>query len=179
MKKVLIILVLTLAIVGSIYATDVKVDARTGISYYQANLANTNLIAGVVSVGVDMYCFEKNSIEFGFNAHFLHGYGTKRFASFAQKYKEYTPGEAVSSSSSLPYGNGSYSVFFFGPIMRYNFSEKISARLGLEYEEEIAGNNYICILLSADYLITNNFAVGIESRVGLSFDIGAVASYRF
>lgn len=157
---------------GSVYATDVKVDARTGISYYQANLADTDLIAGVVSVGADMYCFEKNSFELGFNAHFLFGYGTERFASFSQKYKE-------SGSYALPYGNPSYSLFFFGPVMRYNFSEKISARVGLEYEPELAGNNSICFLLSGDYLLTDNFAVGIESRIGVSFDIGASASYRF
>ena len=178
MKKVLIVLTMTLAIVGSVYATEVKIEARTGVSYYQANLANTDLIAGVVSVGADMYCFEKNSIEFGFNAQFLYGWGTARYINTAKKYKEFTPGETMPSTNYFSY-KSSYSVFFFGPVMRYSFTDKISARFGLQYLGEISGNNDIGFLLSADYRITNNLAVGIESRLGDSFDIGAVASYRF
>ena len=89
MKKILIVFALMLAIVGSVYATEVKIEARTGVSYYQANLANTDLIAGVVSVGADMYCFEKNSIELGFNAQFLYGWGTARYITTAKEYKEY------------------------------------------------------------------------------------------
>lgn len=178
MKKFVIVLLLTTIVLGGIFATDINVEGRLGMGYFyghssqslgSTSSASIYIQSFDISIGADAYCFKKNNFEFGFNAHYIHALGK-------QKTIAYVSG----TLNVLDEGFYPWKTLFFGPVFKYNFTDKISARFAMGYYNA-ESNTTIGCEISGDYGISDKVAVGLEFKWGLNvgININATATYKF
>lgn len=184
MKKILVVFLALIVAVSATYATDIKVNGRFGMGYYgefpSSNIHSSNF---AITMGADAYCVEKNIFDIGFNAHCTLGIGSKK-VEYSASSSSTTSGSSTiiittpaSSSTSTSY----VASFFFGPVVRCNFTDSVSMRLALGYEGCIDYST-LGMEISTDLQITDTLSAGVEFKYGVVaniINVNAVLSIAF
>lgn len=167
MKKAIISILLLALSLGCVYATEVNIESRTGLGYigkWPSDIESINCFDMVI--GTDVYCLESGLFEVGFNGQWLFGVCN-------------TSTQTQYSKQAYSYTNG-FSLFYIGPVVRFNITDKFSARVSMGYidsfRESTAGFEF-----SGDYLVSDKWAVGLELKYAVRsyIDVNAIATYKF
>ena len=180
MKKITIFMLVVAVSIFCLGATDLDVEGRCGIGYFGIHPSgDTSSSMFIMSVGADTYCYEKGGLELGFNTQFMFGVGSQTTKASSSTTKvgstTYTSTTAASSSTCF------CSTFFFGPVIKYNFDDKISGRIALGYEGLIEFST-MAFEFSIDCSINEKWSCGLEFKYGVAvnvIDFNLNAIYKF
>lgn len=173
MKKILVVILTLVVAISATYATDIAVNGRFGLGYYGENPSSyTHSSNFALTMGADAYCTKKNIFDIGFNAHCVFGIGTRK-TEYPASTSTTTSGSTTikTTTPAISSTDTSYiASFFFGPVVRCNFTDAFSVRLALGCESCV-GYSTLGMLISGDYKISDTISAGIEFKYGVVANI--------